>query len=85
MSFLLITSAIVFALTYNQKGNDYMKIENYQKTGYNVTLPNPPTDIMYLLHQLAKSLNQKFMITILLLLLFQPSRTQFRQNMITSK
>lgn len=36
LSFLLITSAIVFALTYNQKGNDYMKIENYQKTGYNV-------------------------------------------------
>ena len=33
---MLITLAIVFALTYNQKGNDYMKIENYQKTGYNV-------------------------------------------------
>ena len=36
LSFLLITSTIVFPLTYNQKGNDYMKIENYQKTGYNV-------------------------------------------------
>ena len=36
LSFLLITAAIVFAFAYNQKGNDYMKIENNQNTGYNV-------------------------------------------------
>ena len=36
LSFLLITAAIVFTFAYNQKGNDYMKIENNQNTGYNV-------------------------------------------------
>ena len=36
LSFLLITAAIVFAFAYNQKGNDYMKIEKNQNTGYNV-------------------------------------------------
>ena len=41
LSFLLITAAIVFALTYNQKSNDYMKIENNQKTGYKVKAAEP--------------------------------------------
>lgn len=52
LSFLLITAAIVFAFAYNQKSNDYMKIENNQNTGYNVNstefsygyfVSNPPT------------------------------------------
>ena len=36
LSFLLITTAIVFTFAYNQQGNDYMKIEKNQNTGYNV-------------------------------------------------
>lgn len=36
LNFLLIIAAIIFAFAYNQKGSDYLKIENNQNTGYNV-------------------------------------------------